>query len=185
MDDVEMVSRQDESGPARPRVVTVLGRIWLIGGIVYLAIDILDLIVWVALGPAMPTILGYAQEKEPALRFLRPYFDHYGAIKSGEAIFAAAVVLFAFEFLKLRGWARAALETAAWVYLLYVLAFLCVSFVLLRHAPFTRAAASSPYAAGRLAGGLGMGLFLAAGLIWMISVLRGKKVRAAFAVPSG
>lgn len=186
METVENVNRPDEPGePVRPRIVTVVGRTWLILGIFYFAVAIVDLIAWVALGPAMPTILSYAQEKEPALRFLRPYFEHYGAIKSIEAIFAAAVTFSAYKFLKLRAWARGALEAASWIYLVYVLAFIYVSYTFRLHGPVTRAGASNPYTMGRMVGGFGLGILLIGALIWMIVLLRGRKIRAAFAIPRG
>ena len=170
--------------PPRPRAVTVIGRIWLIAGIFILAVAVVDLIVWVALRPAMPTILGYAAEREPGIRFLRPYFENYTTIKLIEAVFAAAVIVSAYHFLKLRSWARAAIEATCWLYVIYVVGLACFSFWMHRHLSIDSSAiAARQHERQRLIGGAGVGLLLVAGLVWMILLLRGKKVRAAFAIP--
>jgi hypothetical protein len=180
---VGTVAGPDEAKePARPRIVTAIGRIWLVGGIFCLAIAVVDVIVWVALRPAMPTILGYAEQKAPGIRVLGPYFEHYAAIKSIEAMLAATVIVFAYQFLKMRAWARAALEAASWFYLVYVLSLLGVSYSLQLLGTIQGVSESGPRAVGRLVGSLGVGVLIAGALIWMIVALRGRKVRAAFAV---
>ena len=168
--------------PPRPRAVTAIGRIWLVAGIFLFLVAAVDLIFWVVLRPAMPTILDYASRREPGMRFLSPYFRYYATIKSLEALFSAAVVFSAYSFLKLRGWARGALEAASWLYLAYITVFASLSFAVWRRASLDPATvAAHPNAGQRLVGGLAIGILLVAGLVWMIVLLRGRKVRAAFA----
>ena len=184
---MESVAGSDEPGEAaRPRAVTAIGRIWLVAGILFLAVAVVDLILWFALRPAMPTILGYAAEREPGFRLLGPYFEHYATIKFLEAVFASAVVVSAYHFLKLRPWARGALEAASWLYLAYLLAFVGFSYWARRHLSVEPSAmAARAHARERLLGGLGVGVLLVAGLVWMIVVLRGRRLRDAFQPGTG
>jgi len=132
--------------PARPRVVTVIGRTWLVAATLLFLTALVDVIVWIVLKPAMPTILGYAAQKAPGMRFLAPYFEHYTLVKTIEVFFGAAAAVSAFYFLRMRAWARAALEAASWFYLVYLVAFFCFSYTIVRQAardPATVAAHTS------------------------------------------
>src|SRR5262249_61330394 len=90
------------------------------------------------LRPALPTLIEFASRRDPRLRFLAPFVGYYAAAKAIESIFAAAAGVSAYYFLKLRSWARAALEAASWVYLLYLCGFAYFSY------PFWRRAVLDP-----------------------------------------
>ena len=174
----------EPEAPRRPRAVTAIGRTWLVAGIFLFAVAVVDVIIWTVLRPAMPTLLGYATQRDPSLRFLAPLFEHYATVKVIEAIFAAGAAISAYHFLNLRRWARAALEAASWLYLTYLAAFACLALTLGRRA-LDPAAVPGPHARERLIGGAGIGVLLVAGLIWMIVLLRSRKVRDAMAPASG
>jgi len=167
--------------PPRPRAVTIIGRVWLVAGTLLFLIGLVDLIFWVVLKPAMPTILGYAAQKDPGMRFLAPYFEHYTLVKTIEVFFGAAAALSAFHFLRLRAWARAALEAASWIYLVYIVAFFGFSYAIWRQALRDPAiVAAHPIAGERMVGGAGVAILLVAALVLAIVRLRGHRVRAAF-----
>ncbi|HKA37479.1 MAG TPA: hypothetical protein VKH43_11715 [Thermoanaerobaculia bacterium] len=173
-----------DSGPpeaARPRAVTIIGRTWLVAGTLLFLVALVDLVVWIVLKPAMPTILGFASRKDPSVQFLAPYLEHYTLVKTIEVFFGAAVAVSAFHFLRMRAWARAALEAASWVYLVYLVAFFGFSYTIMRRAWLDRATiATHPIARERLVGGAGLGILLVAALVLAIVRLRGRRMRAAF-----
>jgi hypothetical protein len=167
--------------PERPKAVTVIGRLWLVLAALFLFQSIVDLVLWIALEPAMPTILGFAARRDPQARFLEPLFEHYVTVKSLEAAVAVAVGLSAYHFLRLRAWARVAIQAACWLALAYIAGFGVFWFSV-----WTRTSrdptASSAHQYGRVSflAGFGVCLALTAGLIAMIVLLRSEGVRAAF-----
>jgi hypothetical protein len=81
----------------------------------------------------------------------------------------------------MRAWARAALEAASWIYLVYIVAFFGFSFAILRQAALDPAlVAAHPIARQRLVGGAGVGILVASALVFTIVRLRGRSIRAAF-----
>jgi hypothetical protein len=173
--------------PERPRAVTVIGWLWLVlAGAVFLR-AVMDLVLWKILQPAMPSLLHLVTEREPEMRLLGPLFQLYSLFKTVEAVLAAAVGISAYFFLRLRPWARIALQTVSWLVLFYGACFAGLWIAIWRRPVADEAARGvlslqSRGALGLLAGLLAA-LVLVAGMIVLIRFLRSPRIRAAFAAP--
>jgi hypothetical protein len=173
---------EEEDEPRRPTVVTVIGRIWLIAAILVFLVAVVDIIVWEVLRPALPTLLAYASRRDPRLRVLAPFVGYYTVYKSIEAVFAVGAGVSAYYFLRLRSWARAALEAASWIYLLYLCGFAYFSYRIWRRASLDPSfAAETQYRPERFAAGVGVEVLLIAGIVTTIVFLRSRRLRSAFA----
>src|ERR1700693_181055 len=114
---------------------------------------------------------------------LRPLFEHMTALMSAQALWWAAVGLSAVQLLRLRPWARSAIQGACWVLLLYAALFALFWAELWLTIP-AQVAAPAPgayqYRTFAFAGGLAVCAAVATGLVAMIVSLRGAAVRSAF-----
>jgi hypothetical protein len=167
----------------RPKAVTIIGRVWLVLAAILLFKDVVDLILWNVLQPAMPSLLDLASRRDPMTARLQPLFEHYVAVKTVEALFAGAAGVSAFFLLRLRPWARLAVQGACWIVIVYLGCFLAI---------WTKAWSSRALAEVRthsvsesqgalgFGAGLGVTLALIAGFAVMIGVLRSRRLRAAF-----
>lgn len=167
----------------RPRTVSLIGWGWLIFGSLLFLRSLLDLVIWKVLAPATPSLVAFLDEHEPQNQLVRPLFESLATIKIGEAVFAALVVLIASQFLRLRPWARRALQAACGVVLLYVLAFAAFwSWLWPRVAAERARHPDVPHGLSTLGlvAGLVICLALAAFLGKMIVVMSSARVRAAF-----
>jgi hypothetical protein len=171
----------------RPKAVTVIGWVWLSLAILFLFRSLLDLFIWKVLQPAAPSLFAAVQDQSPRMALLRPLFGHFTAVKTVEAIASVAVGVAAYQLLRLRAWARLAVQAVCGLGICYL-----ASFAVLWAVVWTRMsaepAAGSPSGAYShrmigLVAGLTICLALAAGLIVMITVLRSPAVRGAFARP--
>jgi hypothetical protein len=109
--------------PDRPQAVSRIGWGWLVFGAILLVRSLLDLVVWRVLAPAVPSFISLLDATRPENRLVRRIVDHLVAYKAIEAVFAAVVILVASQFLRLRPWARPALQILCGVVTVYVLAF--------------------------------------------------------------
>jgi len=175
-----------EEEPQRPKAVTVIGWIWVVVGGLYLLRSVVDLVMWKALQPAAPALLREVERQDPELRFLRPLFEHLTGVKIAQVVAGAAVVLLAFQFLRLRPRARVGIQIVCWIVLGYVVSFAALWVVI-----WARALALAPGdprfsgSHGQITLGLGLGVSVAfaTGLIVMIVLLRSSQVRHAFERP--
>ena len=175
-----------ERDSERPRAVTIIGRIWLALAVILAAKSLLDLVVWRVLRPAVPLLVQLGGQAPPS-RIFDPLLAHLTEIKLVQALAWAAVAVAAFHFLRLRRWARVAVQAISWIGLAYVS---CVGVVWT--AAYSRIPAAGVVAPSSgppahrtllLFGGLLVCFVLAAGLIAAIVLLRSADVRRAFAVP--
>ena len=168
--------------PLRPRSVTVIGWLWLIVGVLVLCRTVVNMVVWKFLRPDLLAVLeSFGEVPERQQRLLRLLLDHLTTIQAYEAIFSAAVILIALRFLRLRPWARAAMEAVCWIVLVFVGLF-GVFWVWLCGG--VAAASPSPSARSLETIGLPLGLAVclaaAVGLAVTIARLRSSRVRGAF-----
>ena len=167
---------------SRPKSVTVIGWLWLVLGALFLFRSLVNLVIWRFL---KPDILGFLEafgEVPPSQqRMLRPLFEHLTALQVCEAILSVAVIVVAFQLLRLRPWARVGMQAACWLVFVWVVAF-GAFWVWLWGNIATAVPPSHASTIGRigLIGGLAVLLAAAAGLVVMIVLLATSRVREAF-----
>ena len=167
---------------SRPKAVTVIGWLWLVLGFLFLFRALVNLIVWRILKPDMLGFLdAFGNVPPPQQMMLRPLFEHLTALQTCEAILSAAVIVVAFQLLRLRPWARVGMQAACWLVLVYVVAF-GAFWVWLWGSVVTAVPPSHASSFGRigLIAGLAVLLAAAGGLVAMIVLLASSRVREAF-----
>jgi hypothetical protein len=162
----------------RPKAVTVIGWIWLVLAAISFFKTIVNFIFWVALKPAIPSLVAMAAREDPMARYLNPLLEHYSLVLAVQALLAAAVGISAYFLLRLRPWARVAIQTVCWLGLVYLACFAVFWLFIM-----SRAAAAHPRGPVPTSVGIAVCLALAAGLAVMIGSLRSRRLRAAFIPP--
>ena len=167
--------------PERPRAVTIIGWVWIVLAVMLLLKALTNLIAWSILHSASPGLLKETEGQVGQMRFLVPVIRHAGVLFACQALFWAAIGLSAWNLLRLRGWARVAIQAACWLGLAYAAGFLCFWVGI-----WPRLAAADPsLTASRRAlalyAGAGACLLAGASLGVMLAFLRSPNVRAAFA----
>jgi hypothetical protein len=170
-----MPSREERE---RPKAVAVISGIWLALAAVSLFKTAANFILWRALQPAIPSLVDLAARQDPRTRFLDRLFEHYGAVLVFQAILTIAVGFSAYQLLRLRPWARLAVQAICWLALVYV-----ASFAVFWLSIWTRASAAHERGPILIVAGLSVCVALATGLAVMIGMLRGRRLRAVFTPP--
>ena len=181
---------EEDEGQGRPRAVTVIGRLWLVLAVLSLCKALVNLAVWKVLEPDAPSLFGDVAAQAPGLPFLRPLLAHLTALMTAQALWWAFVGIAAFGLLRLRPWARVAIQGVCWAILVYVSAVGFGVFwgTISRTLPVRGAGAvafGTSYRTLALIGGTIAYAAASAGLIWMIVLLRTPRVRAAFRAGQG
>ena len=178
-----MTPEKDE-GEERPKPVTIIGRLWLVLAVLLFCKAVVNLAIWKVLQPDAPNLFGDALANTPKLWFMRPLLSHITAVVTMQALWWIFVGVAAFGLLRLRPWARVAMQGIGAVLLVYFLGFGMFWAVVWPNLPSRSVSALAPgtsYRTLALVGGLTVCAVVCAGLIWMIVLLRGPGVRAAFA----
>ncbi len=135
------------------------------------------------LQPEAPGLFGGLVARSPRHWLLGPLFEHLTALMAAQAFWWAAVGISAVELLRLKPWARPAIEGVGWVLLVYATAFGVFWARLWLAAPtpgFSPLPPHGSYRAIALASGLAACAAIAAALAVMIVFLRRAAVRLAF-----
>ena len=108
--------------PTRPTSVTVIAWIYIVGASLTMLSSLVALVVFNAMKqmggvPTMPP------EVPAAFKLLGVVFQHYDLLVLLQLAFAVFVLVAGIGFLKLRAWARTALEAVSWLSLVYLLGF--------------------------------------------------------------
>jgi hypothetical protein len=170
----------------RPTAVTVIGWIFIAGAILMIFSSGMGFMAFSFMhhmgGEATPPIT----EKAPfQLGVMEVIFQHFGLIALVQVAFAAFILIASIQFLRLRRWARTALEVIAWLGLVYVVGngIFLVSFVITvtSSVPFAEGASELSPILGIFAAVMGsvVTLFWAIPLVVIIIFLRGKTIRGA------
>ncbi|MEP6769958.1 MAG: hypothetical protein ABJC61_14895 [Acidobacteriota bacterium] len=173
--------------PERPRAVTVIGWTAFVIAALFVARALIDLVIWRVMRPAIPALLESSFGREPAPPYLRPLLEHLTELKIAQAIFWSFVGAGAIGLLRLRAWARVAMQAACGLLACYCAVF---AFVWIRAWSGVPAEArhsgelSDAHRAILLSGALGLCLLFAGGLATVVFLLRGERVKAAFAAVS-
>lgn len=174
---------EETEGAERPRAVTIIGRLWLVLAILFFCKAIVNLAVWKVLQPDAPSLVRDALANAPPLSFMRPLLSHITAVITAQALWWAFVGVAAFGLLRLRPWARVAIQGVCVFLLVYFLGFETFWAIVWPNLPSQSARAvalGASYRSLALVAGLSVGAAVGAGLIWMIVLLRAPRVRAAF-----
>jgi hypothetical protein len=172
---------------SRPRAVTIIGWLWLVLGVLFLLRALVNMVLWKILQPDMLTFLDmFGDVPEAQQKLLRPLFEHLTTLQLAEAILSAAVIVIAIQFLRLRPWARAGMQTVCWVSLVSVMAFGAFWVWLWgRVAAAVPPTPASPLEKIGLIAGLAVCLVIANGLAVMIALLGRSRIREAFRGAAG
>ena len=163
---------EPEPPPERPRAVTIVGGAFLIFSSLRFLFDVLGWLIWKT-GDVLPVVSFFvprgASGPVPVDWILR----HFPTVVAIQGTVAACIAGISLQFLRLRPWARPALEIVAWV-ALGVTVGLSVAFGF-------AASRLSAVADGSHLAGLILGLLALAVLLGVaIRTMRGPAVRAAF-----
>ena len=159
-----------ESAGERPRSVNVVGGAFLALSSLRFLDDLIGWVVW-QLGDPAPVIAFFLPRREHGFVPVDWVMRHFPTVVAVQGTIAACVVGISIQFLRLRPWARRALEVVAWLGLAVTLAL---------GTGFAWASARTPRSgnfAPVLVGLLVTGLLLVAA----IRAMRRPEVRAAFA----
>ncbi len=156
----------------------MIGWIWLVLGALSLFKTVVNFIMWRALQPAIPSLVALAAQQDPTTRYLNPLLAHYGLVLTVQALLAAAVGISAYFLLRMRPWARVAIQTVCWLGLVYIACFSVFWLFIM-----SRAAAARPRGQVPTSVGILICAALAAGLAVMIGFLRSRRLREAFIPP--
>lgn len=174
---------EEEESAERPRAVTVIGRLWLVVAVLLLVKALVNLAVWTVLKPDAPSFFKDVLAQTPRFRLVRTLFAHLTTVMMLQALWWIFVGIAAFALLRLRPWARVAIQGICCFLLVYSVAFeifWAAVWPTLAAGSAGAMALGASYRTVALVAGLTVGAAVAAGLIWMIVLLRQPRVRAAF-----
>jgi hypothetical protein len=104
----------DEAPPVRPRIVTIVGWVWLILGTFRFLNGVLALIVWKVGGiDRLPLFRFQSEGMQVRVAGLETLMSNAVPMFVAQILVAAAVAWTAFELLRLKRWARPALQAIA------------------------------------------------------------------------
>ncbi len=110
-----------EPPAARPRSVTIVGTVFLLLASLRFLLDLLGWIVW-KLGNAGPVVAFFLPRGGRGLVPVDSVIRHFPTVLAVQGTVAACVAWISLDFLRLRPWARPALELVAWVALAVITA---------------------------------------------------------------
>jgi len=171
-----------EEPAERPRPIAFIGWTTLVLSVLLALKALIDIAVWKAMGPAVPALLRMSRDPSAQAPYVRTILAHLTQIKLAQTFLWLGVAFIAIALLRLRPWARVAMQAVGGGVLLYF-AFLV--------AVWARAWTAEPIdpsvprlsEASRitlLAGGITVVLVLAGIVVAMIVVLRRPRIRQAF-----
>lgn len=167
----------------RPQAVSVIAWLTLVFSALVAAKALIDLAVWKAMGPAVPRLLGMSGDPTANVPYVRTIVAHITEIKIAQAILWMGVAFIAIGLLRLRPWARVAMQVVGVAMLLYFAGIL-IAWGFAWNAPPPADPAvpplSGPARMTVLAAGSALLIFFGIVMVWMIVILRRPRIRAAF-----
>ena len=100
--------------PERPRTVTIVGGAFLVLASLRFLLDLLGWLVW-KFGNAAPVVSFFLPRGGRGLVPVDSVIRHFPTVVAVQGIVAACIACTSFHFLRLRPWARPALEFVAWL----------------------------------------------------------------------
>ncbi|MCJ7663233.1 MAG: hypothetical protein MUO24_03220 [Desulfobacterales bacterium] len=169
----------------RPTAVTVIGWIFIAGAILMILSGGLGFMAFSFMNQMAEEMPPIAEELPNQFRIMRIFFQNFGIIALLQVAFAIFVLMASIHFLKLRKWARNAVEIVAWLGLFYVIGFgifWVVSWIDITSSfPVTEAPAGPPPLFNIIGAVMGcvVTVVWAVPLIIIIIFLRGKSIKDA------
>ncbi len=168
----------------RPRAVTAIGWTSLVIAALFVARALIDLVIWRIMRPAIPALLASSAGGNPAPEYLRPLLEHLTELKVAQVIFWASVAVCAAGLLRMRSWARVAMQAACGI-----LAAYCVAIALVLVRAWVRIPAgdrrvgelSESHRVMAFSAVLCLCALLASGLVGLVFLLRSARAKEAFA----
>jgi hypothetical protein len=167
----------------RPKAVTLIGRIWIVVAVVLAIKALVNLITWSVLRSASPRLLRAAEQASSGAWLVGPILRYAVVLFLLQAAIWGTVGFCAFSLLRMRPWARVAVQAVCWLNLAYVAGFLVFWVGIWTSAARLAAQDPSLTASKRtllLAAGVGVCVLLGAALGVMLGFLRSSRVRDAF-----
>ena len=167
---------------ARPRSISVIGWMTLVFAALLASKALIDLAVWRVMGPAVPALMGAARDPAMNVPYVRTVLAHLTEIKLAQAAAWVGVAFIGIGLLRLRPWARVAMQAVGACILLYFAGILAL-WARAWTSPGVNPSVPPLSEAARLTvlvGGLAVGLVLAGIVVFMIVVLRRPRIRHAF-----
>ena len=104
----------------RPAGIAAIAWLWIAGGILLLISGLLTWAVLTLFGSALPALI--APGGVPAgIELMNALLSHVGVLVWGQVAMGALSIYAGAQFLKMRAWARTAVEVLTWISLAYVL----------------------------------------------------------------
>jgi hypothetical protein len=177
-----------DSDAQRPTSVTVIGWVWATLSILVLARSLVNILIWNAIRPAFPLVASMVGHRPEGSEWMALFLEHFTAINAAHAVVAAATLVVAWQFLRLRSWARPALRLVCVLTLIYV-ACLGALMAAVFAGALPPGSVATPGSSAHSRHGLELVVWLAvclafgSGLATMIALLGGAAVRDAFRDP--
>lgn len=169
--------------PERPRAVTVIGWVWIVLGGILLLKALLNLLTWSVLHSAAPALLQTFGERFANVPLVQTMLAHASVMFLAQATFWTLVIVSAWNLLRLRPWARIAIQTFCGLGICYAAGFLLFWLALWRHAGLATRDPSLTESMRSLALFTGIGAILLLGSLFgvMLGFLQTSRLRQAFA----
>lgn len=169
----------------RPTSVTVIGWIFIAGAILMILSGGMGFAAFSFMKQSAGGVPPVPEDIPGQLRVMKFVFQHFELIAMVQVALGIFVIIASIQFLRLRRWARTALEVIAWLGLVYVVTFgifWVVSWIgITSNIPLTEGAPGSPPLFGIFGAIMGsvVTLFWAVPLVVIIIFLRGKTIKEA------
>jgi hypothetical protein len=106
----------------RPASVSVIAWTWIVTGAFMVFSGIMSLLMFAAM-PSLTSQLPHSPNMPQGVGLMMGMFRYFGWLVAAQLVLAVVAIVAGYEFLKLRPWARAALEILSWISLIYVVGF--------------------------------------------------------------
>jgi hypothetical protein len=113
----------DDIQKKRPTAVTVIGWIFITNAILMILTGGMGFMAFSFIHRMAGDIPAFPAKFSQHMRVMQIIFQHFGILALSQIAFAIFMLIASIEFLKLRAWARNALEIISWIGLVYVVGF--------------------------------------------------------------
>jgi hypothetical protein len=169
--------------PERPRAVTVIGWVWIVLSGILLLKALLNLLTWSVLHSTAPALLQTFGERYANMPFVQAILAHADVMLLTQATFWTLVLISGWNLLRLRPWARVAIQAVCCLGIVYAAGLLIFWFAIWRKAGLATRDPSLTESMRSLALFTGIGACILLGSLFgvMLVFLQSSSLRGAFA----